>query len=123
MLSTRRILMGLGVLGLALGLSAGAYAYTTSNTVPGSSAGDGSGTISGYTVSAIHYVLSATNPQNVTSVTFNVNTAPATGSTMEVQINSNWYTCTNVTTTLTCNTSSPQLTVANANSLEALIAQ
>jgi hypothetical protein len=123
MLSVRRIVKGFGVIGLVLGLSAGAYGFTAANTVPASHAGDGSGAVSGYTVSAIHYVLSAAVPTNVTSVTFTVNAVPAATSTMKVQIGGNWYTCTNAGTNLTCNTTvGTQLTVGNATSLEALIA-
>ena len=112
----------LGVSGMVLGLAAGAYAFTASNTVPGSKAGDGSSTVSGYTLSAIHYNLDATTPTNVDSLTFTLDSAPVAGSTQKIQIAGNWYTCTNVTTTVTCTTTSPQLTVANAASLEALVA-
>jgi len=123
MLSVRRIVKGFGVMGLVVGLSAGAYGFTAANTVPAGHAGDGSGAVSGYTVSAIHYVLSAAVPTNVTSVTFTINAAPAAGSTMKVQIGGNWYTCTNAGANLTCNTTvGTQLTIANATSLEALIA-
>lgn len=122
MFSLVSIVRSLGVTGLLLSLGVGAYAFTATNTVPTSKAGDGSGTISGYTLSAIHYGLNATTPTNVDSVSFTVDTAPASGSTMKVQINSSWYTCTNVTTTVTCTTTSPQLTVANSATLEALIA-
>ena len=45
----------LGILVVAAALATGAYAFTATNTVPDSSAGSGSGTISGYTVSAIAY--------------------------------------------------------------------
>ena len=124
MLSMARVIKGLGIAAVVLGLSAGAYGFTAANTVPTRYAGDGTGTISGYTVSAINYVLSAATPTNVTSVSFTVNTAPAAGSTMDVKIGGNWYTCTNAGTTVTCNTTvGTQLTVANATSLEAVIAQ
>ena len=123
MLSVRRMVKGFGIIGLVVGLSAGAYGFTAANTVPASHAGDGSGTVSGYTVSAIHYVLNATTPTNVTSVTFTVNAAPVAGSTMKAQIGGNWYACTNAGANLTCNTTvGTQLTIANATSLEALIA-
>ena len=122
MFSLIHIVRSLGVTGLLLSLGVGAYAFTATNTVPTSKAGDGTGTISGYTLSAIHYGVNATTPTNVDSVSFTVDAAPASGSTMKVQINSNWYTCTNVTTTVTCTTTSPQLTVANSATLEALIA-
>jgi hypothetical protein len=103
-------------------LVAGSFAFTAANTVPNSKAGDGSGTVSGYTVSAIHYGLNATSPQNVDSVTFTVDSTPAAGSTIKIVTGGNTYTCTNATTTVTCNTTSPQATVASITSLRVIIA-
>ena len=98
------------VLVLAGAIVAGTYAFTAANTVPTSRAGDGSGTVSGYTVSAVHYGLNATNPANVDSVTFTVDVAPVAGSTLRVQLApaGSWYTCTNVGTSVSCPTTSPQ---------------
>ena len=105
-------------------LIAGTFAYTAANTVPTSKAGDGSGAVSGYTVSAVHYVLNGTSPQNVDSVTFTLDTAPVAGSTIKAQVDgTNWYTCTNVTTAVTCTTTSPQATVVGATSLRVVVAQ
>ncbi len=105
-------------------LVAGTYAYTAANTVPASKAGDGSGAVSGYTVSVVHYNLNASSPQNVDSVTFTLDAAPATGSTIKAQVDgTNWYTCTNVTTAVTCTTTSPQATVLGATSLRVIVAQ
>jgi hypothetical protein len=123
MRSLLRVIQGLGIAALLLGMGIGGHAFTATSTVPTSRAGDGSSTVSGYTVSAIHYNLDATTPTNIDSVTFTVDTAPVAGSTMKVQIAGNWYSCTNATTTLTCATTSPVLNVANTTSLEALIAQ
>jgi hypothetical protein len=123
MFSVTRVIKAFGVIGLVLGLTAGAHGFTAANTVPTSYAGDGTGAVSGYTVSAIHYTLNAATPTNVSSVSFTVNAAPAAGSTMQVKIGGNWYACTNAATTLTCNTTvGTQLTIANATTLEALIA-
>ena len=47
---------------VALIVAVSAYAFTDTNTVPPSSAGEGSGTISGFNVSAIHYTLDTANP-------------------------------------------------------------
>ena len=47
---------------LAIVLSIGGYAFTASNTVPNASLGQGSNTISGYTVSAVVYNLNAGDP-------------------------------------------------------------
>jgi len=105
---------------LVLGLAAGAYSYTAANIVPSSQAGDGTGIVSGYTVSAIHYNLGAT-PTNVSTVTFNLDSTPIAGSTLKVKIAGTWYACTNVAAALTCDTTvGTQLTVVNALSLEAL---
>jgi hypothetical protein len=104
-------------------LVAGTYAYTAANTVPDSKAGDGSGAVTGYTVTAVHYILNATNLQNVDSVTFTLDSAPAAGSTIEAQVDSNWYSCTNVTTAVTCATTSPQATVLGVTALRVIIAQ
>ncbi|MGC1375414.1 MAG: hypothetical protein WA821_04270, partial [Anaerolineales bacterium] len=91
------------VLLIVLILSMAIYAFAAANTVPASSAGDGSGVISGYTVSAIHYVLNAANPGNIDSVTFTLSAAPAAGGTIKIMMNgTDWYSCTNVTTTVTC---------------------
>ena len=63
----------IGILVVAAALATGAYAFTATNTVPSSSAGSGSGTISGYTVSGIAYTLNATTPSNIDSMTFTLN--------------------------------------------------
>ncbi len=63
---------------LVLALSGFTFALAATNTVPATKAGDGTGTITGYEVSNIHYVLNATNPSNIDSVTFQLDTAAAT---------------------------------------------
>lgn len=73
----------LGALVVAVALATGAYAFTATNTVPGSSAGSGSGTISGYTVSNVAYQLNATTPTDIDSVTF---TLSATASQAKAKI-------------------------------------
>jgi hypothetical protein len=73
----------LAALVVAVALGTGAYAFTATNTVPDSSAGSGSGTISGYTVSAVQYQLNATTPSSIDSVTF---TLSATASTAKAKI-------------------------------------
>lgn len=93
---------------LAMVLAAASYGFAAANTVPGSTAGDGSGTVSGYTITNIHYTLNTTNPANIDSVTFNTSpaistTAPA--GTIKVQIGqgaaNTWHNCT-VTTSVSC---------------------
>ena len=110
----------------AVTVAGGAYAFTASNTVPTSAAGSGSGTISGYAVSAVHYNLNASTPQNIDSVTFTLDIAPPAGGSVKVKLvaaGSTYYSCTNVTTAVTCTTTSPQATVATADQLLVIAAQ
>ena len=102
----------------------GGYAFTASNTVPDTKAGDGAGTITGYVASSVHYGVNATDPSKIDSVTFTVDSAPATGATLKAQLvaSGTWYTCTNSTTTVTCNTTvGTQATVTPANNLRVVI--
>lgn len=111
------------VLVLSGAIVAGTYAFTAANTVPNSKAGDGQGTVTGYVLSSVHYNLNATNPGNIDAVTFTLDSAPAAGSTIRAQINAgSWYTCTNVTTAVTCATLAPQATVLGATSLRVVVA-
>jgi hypothetical protein len=113
------------VLALTAALVAGVYAFTAANTVPASKAGDGSGAISGFVLSSVHYNLNASSPQNIDSVTFNLDSTPTSGSTIKAQLDAagSWYTCTNVAAAVTCTTTSPQATVAAATQLRVVIAQ
>lgn len=99
-----------------------AYAFTAANTVPSSSAGSGSGAISGYTVSSVAYTLNSSNPQNVDQVAFTI--SPTSG-TVKVQLVSggSWYACTNSSGSVTCATTSPQATAAAVNQLTVVAAQ
>jgi len=102
------------------------YAYAAANVVPASKAGDGRGTISGYTVvsTSVHYNLNASNPQNIDSVTFTTTTAITSGSTVKIKLvaaGSTWYTCTVAGgTNVTCTTTGA--TVLAADSLRVVIA-
>lgn len=108
---------------LAIGISSGVYAYAATNTVPNSSAGSGSGTISGYTVTSVAYGLNSTTPTNLDQVAFSI--APTTTSTLKVQLAAAgaWYTCTNAAGSATCNTTTPQATAAAATQLTVVAAQ
>jgi hypothetical protein len=103
------------VVALLLGIAV--YAFAASNTVPATVAGSGSGTISGYTVSSVAYGLNATTPTNIDSVTFTI--APTAAGTVKIQLASggSWYSCTNTSGSVSCNTTSPQATVAAATQL------
>lgn len=121
-----RITTSVFVGGIAVAGLVAQSALTASNTVSTSAAGAGSATISGYTVTDVHYNLNASNPQNIDSVTFVVDTAPPAGSTVKVKLvaaGSTYYSCTNSSTTVTCATTSPQATVAAADQLLVVAAQ
>jgi hypothetical protein len=116
----------------SLAIAGGAYAFTASNTVPTSTAGAGSATVSGFTVTNVHYGLNATTPANIDTLTFNVSPSiPSTG-TGKVAVQTalttggpNSYTCTtNVAgDTVTCATTSPQLTATTLSSVTVVAAQ
>jgi hypothetical protein len=117
--SSRTLIVAL----VAVAIGAGVYAYAATNTVPGSTAGSGSGTISGYTVSSIAYTLNSTTPTNLDQVAFTI--APAAASTERDQLaaGGSWYSCTNTTGNVTCSTTSPQATAAAATQLTVVAAQ
>ncbi len=108
---------------LAIGVASGVYAYAATNTVPASSAGAGSGAISGYTVTNVAYTLNATTPTNVDQVAFTI--APTTATTLRVQLAAagSWYSCANAAGSVTCTTTSPQATAAAATQLTVVAAQ
>jgi hypothetical protein len=110
----------------------GAFAFTSSNTVPTTNVGAGSGTVSGYTVSSIHYALNATTPTNVDSLTFTISPVIPSSSTGKVIASvaltsggPNTYTCSTDTTgaTVTCPTTSPQLTASTITTVTVVAAQ
>ena len=116
----RRIAGAVAILAIIM---AATYAFTAANTVPGSKAGDGSGAVTGYTVSTIHYNLNAANPGNIDSVTFTLDSAPVAGSVVKAQLAAagTWYNCSTVTTAATCTTTGAS--VVSATDLRVVIAQ
>ena len=84
----------LGALVVAVALATGAYAFTATNTVPGSSAGSGSGTISGYTVSNVAYQLNATTPTDIDSVSFTLSASASQAKAKIVSGSSTYASCT-----------------------------
>jgi hypothetical protein len=121
LLRGRRRFLLVGLLAIAIG--GGVFAFAATNTVPGSNAGSGSGAISGYTISSITYTPNATTPTNLDQVAFSI--SPTTTATLKVQVASggSWYSCTNTAGSVTCNTTSPQATVAAATQLTVVAAQ
>ena len=87
-----------------MAIGAGVYACAATNTVPGSTAGSGSGTISGYTVSGIAYTLNATTPTNLDQVAFTISPIAATTVKAQLAAAGTWYTCSNSLGSVTCNT-------------------
>jgi len=123
------VLLGLVI---ALAIGGGAYAFTASNTVPLTTAGAGAGAVSGYTVTNLHYVLDATTPANIDSLTFTISPAdPSTGAGKVVIAAAlstggpNNYSCTTDTpgTTVTCATTTPQLTATLLTGVTVIAAQ
>ncbi len=107
-----------GVVGVAGVLALGAYAYTAANTVPASSAGSGSGAITGYTVSGITYTLNGTDPRDIDQVAFTI--APTAANTVRAQLVAGgaWYACVNTAGSVTCDTTvGTQATAAAADQL------
>jgi hypothetical protein len=121
-----RILIGrsrfLGALIVAAAMAAGAYAFTATNTVPATTAGSGSGTISGYTVSAVAYQLNATTPSNVDSVTFTLS-ANATTAKAKIVSGSSTYTACSIASgvNVTCDFS-PDIAITTADQLSVIAA-
>src|SRR6202042_3033221 len=118
LMRNRRKITTILAIGIALAIGGGAYAFTASNTVPATTAGAGAGAVSGYTVTALHYVLDATTPANIDSLTFTISPAVPSTSSGKVVISAalstggpTTYTCSTDTTgtTVTCVTTSPQL--------------
>jgi hypothetical protein len=117
---------------IAVAIGGGAYAFTASNTVPATTAGAGAGVVSGYTVTNLHYSLNATSPQNIDSLTFTITPVVPSTSSGKVIISAQLstggpttYTCLTDTTgaSVTCATTSPQLTVALIMGVTVIAAQ
>ena len=90
----RRRLVIVGLLAFVLGTTG--FAYAASLTFNGGTdagrAGSGTGTISGYDVTNVHYTLDSSNPVNITGVQFQL--APDTATTAKANLNGGaWATC------------------------------
>jgi hypothetical protein len=110
---------------LVLILAAAAFAFAAANVVPESGAGDGSGNITGYTVSAIKYNLNAATPSTVDSVQFTLTPTAGAGTPTAVHVQLNgggsWFNCTLAAGTWTCNLTG--ITALNATALRVVAAQ
>lgn len=88
-------------------LAAVTYAYAAANLVPETGAGEGSGTVSGYTITNVDYTLLGSNPSKLDEVSFAVAPTAGAGAAGEVRITvdggTTWVTCTGpVGSTWTC---------------------
>ena len=105
---------------------AGVFVSTASNTVPETSTGEGTNTISGYAVSDPHYTLNTSNPSQIDAVAFDLDSTPPAGSAIRVRLvssGSDWYSCTNSGVAVSCATTSPAASVASADELTVVVAQ
>lgn len=108
---------------LILIFASAAFAFAASNTVPATRAGEGYSTTAGYTISAVVYNLNATTPSNIDSVTFTLNAA-ASSVKIRLVTTGSYYSCASTNapanTAWSCNTTSPQATVAAADELRVI---
>jgi hypothetical protein len=89
----------LALLILILVLGAATYGFAAGNTVASGVAGEGSGGISGYAVTGVHYTLDSTTPTLFTSVEIDLGAAAATnnvyaGVSLSGGTPASWVTCT-----------------------------
>lgn len=97
----------LTAIALILLIAVVAFAYAAANVVPESGAGDGTGTVSGYTITNITYSLLASDPSKISSLTLDVAPTATAGAASDVRITvdsgTTWITCTGPSTnTWTC---------------------
>ncbi len=120
-----RVIKVLLVVIVAFAFASVATAFAASNTFPSGagSAGDGSSAISGYTITNVHYTLSATDPSNIDTVTFTLSQAAAS---VSIQLDgTNWVTCSvSGGTSVTCpGSGTTGLTALDAANLRVVAAQ
>jgi hypothetical protein len=92
---------------LLLILAVAVYMFAAANVVPESGAGDGTGTVSGYTISSVHWNPDAADPDEVDSVVFDIVPTGGAGAPDEVYVTvdggTTWISCgAPVGTTSTC---------------------
>lgn len=103
-----RRIFGVGI--AAAVLATGAYAYTASNTVEASRAGDGGNTISGYDITDVEYDLAA-DPTDLATVRFTLNEE---ASTVKAKVSSTGTTYDDCTETATADVWECDLTADNS---------
>ncbi len=111
----------LAVIVMVLILSATVYAFAAANTVPDPTyAGDGSGTISGFTITNVSYTLNPSNPANISATTFTISPASASQVYVSLDGGTNWTSCTNAAGSVSCSLTG--VTAAGATSLRIVAA-
>ncbi|GMV85234.1 MAG: hypothetical protein AMXMBFR80_10900 [Dehalococcoidia bacterium] len=113
----------LAVLAVFAIVAVSALGFAASNTVTDSRAGDGAGTVDGYTVSNIHYTLDGTDPSVLDAVDFDLDNG-ADVNNVKVQFNSagSWYGCTGGPTSFSCDVSGGSVTVLSVTGLRVVAA-
>ena len=78
-------------------LAAVTFALTASATVPATDAGQGSNSITSYTLSNIVYTPNAASPKNIDSITFTLSPSTPVPSSLRARLSSSgtYVTCTN----------------------------
>jgi hypothetical protein len=111
------------VLVAAAALALATYAFTATNTVPATKAGDGSGLITGYTVLNVAYQLDGADPANIESVSFDLDAVAGTVKAKLVAGNPVFTDCTNAGgNSWTCNIE-PDPTVLSVDELRVIAIQ
>jgi hypothetical protein len=97
----------------------GGSAFTASNTVPNSIAGFGEGTVSGATVTGVHYVPNATDPSVLDTVTFDDATDDLSAAAITLTLKDGSaatmgspYTCSFASSVITCDVTSGHPSIA-----------
>ena len=113
---------------LLLVLGTATYGFAASNTVADAGkAGEGSNTVSGYTVTAVTYTLDSSDPTQLDAVDFTLDTA-ATDVYAGIDTNPastiQWRSCTNPSgNDFTCDLSTVTISVVNAATLHVAAGQ
>ena len=100
-----------------------AYAYADSNTMGAPAGGEGSGAVSGFVASDVHYDLVSGNPSVVEGVSFSLDVQPPAGSTLEVSLDGGgtWSPCTASAADVDCST--PATPLSGVGELKVVAAQ
>jgi hypothetical protein len=130
----RRLLLPVAIVLAAFAI--GGAVFTAANTVPDSTAGEGSNTVSGYTITDIVYNLNAVDPRDVDTITYVATADNASLVAVLPNLKSNfetlpgvWYTCTRTggvapAHDISCDTTvGAQLTVVNITRFDIIITE